>query len=99
VDANTAGFNGDLALENADWEAAATALGVCTLPEPVANGDWTECFFNAAGIAAIHTNGRTQVRIHFTTGDNDDLAADYMGFYSGNSASDTDKPELIVTYQ
>jgi len=99
VDANTAGFNGDLALENADWEAAATALGVCTLPEPVANGDWTECFFNAAGIAAIHTNGRTQVRIHFTTGDNDDLAADYMGFYSGNSASDTDRPELIVTYQ
>ena len=93
VDVNTAGFSGNLALENSDWEATATATNVCTLPEPLANGDWTECFFNAAGILAIHKNGRTQVRVHFTTGDNDDAGADYMGFYSGNSANDADKPE------
>lgn len=99
VDVNTAGFSGDLALETTDWEASATATNVCTLPEPLANGDWTECLFNAAGIQAIHKNGRTQVRVHFTTGDNDDAGADYMGFFGGNSANDGDKPELIVTYQ
>lgn len=99
VDVNTAGFNGNLALEAADWQAVATATNVCTLPEPLANGDWTECSFNAAGLLAIHKGGRTQVRIHFTTGDNDDGGSDYMGFYSGDAAVSTDRPELIVTYQ
>ena len=98
VDVNTAGFSGNFALEAADWQASATATNVCTLPEPAAAGDWTECIFNAAGLNAIHKGGRTQVRIHFTTGDNDDGGTDYMGFYSGEAA-DADRPELIVTYQ
>ena len=98
VDVNTAGFSGNLALEAADWQASATATNVCTLPEPVNNFDWTECFFNAAGLAAINRNGRTQVRIHFTTGDNDDGGSDYMGFWAGDSPDPDDWPELVVTY-
>ncbi len=98
VDVNTAGFSGNLALEAADWQASATATNVCTLPEPTANGDWTECLFNAAGLAAIHRGGRTQVRIHFTTGDNDDAGNDHMGFHGGDATNDADRPELVVTY-
>jgi hypothetical protein len=98
VDVNTAGFSGDLALEAADWQASATATNVCTLPEPAAAGDWTECTFNAAGILAVNKGGRTQVRIHFTTGDNDDGGSDYMGFYGGDSTVDDNRPELVVTY-
>jgi hypothetical protein len=97
VDVNTAGFSGDLALEAADWQASASATNVCTLPEPAVGG-WAECLFNAAGLTAINRGGRTQVRIHFTTGDNDDAGSDYMGFHSGETATDADRPELIVTY-
>jgi hypothetical protein len=33
-----------------------------------------------------------------TTDDNDDLGSDYMGFYSGESASGN-RPELVIVYQ
>src|SRR6185295_12172353 len=72
VDVQTAGLNGNTALENADWQASATATSVCTMSVAAANGDWSECSFDASGIAAVHRGGKTQVRIHFTTGDNDD---------------------------
>ncbi|HXU45105.1 MAG TPA: DNRLRE domain-containing protein [Thermoanaerobaculia bacterium] len=97
ADVQTAGFNGNTALENADWEASAAATAVCTLSVAASNGDWSECSFNAAGIAAIHKGGKTQVRIHFTTGDNDDSGNDYVGFYSGEAGS-ADRPQLVIAY-
>lgn len=99
VDVRNGGFNGNVALELADFQAAATATAVCTLPNAAANGDFTECTFNAAGIAAINKTGKTQVRIAFTLDDNDNNRDDYVGFYSGNDATAANHPQLVVTYQ
>lgn len=99
VDVHNGGFNGNVAFEIADFQAAATATAVCTLPNAAANGDFTECTFNAAGIAAINKTGKTQVRVAFTLDDNDDNGDDYVGFYSGNNATAANHPQLVVTYQ
>jgi hypothetical protein len=97
VDVQTAGLNGNTALENGDWQASATATSVCTMSVAAADGDWSECAFDASGLAAINRGGKTQFRIHFTTGDNDDGGSDYVGFYSGEATS-TDRPQLVISY-
>ncbi|HEX3127669.1 MAG TPA: DNRLRE domain-containing protein [Thermoanaerobaculia bacterium] len=99
ADIRTGGFNGNVALENADFQAAATATAVCTLSNAPANLDWSECTLNAAGRAAVNKTGKTQVRIQFTLDDNDDNGDDYMGYYSGNNGTATNHPQLVVTYQ
>jgi hypothetical protein len=99
ADVRNGGFNGNVALEAADFQAAATATAVCTLSNAAANGDWSECTFNAAGLAAINKAGKTQVRIAFTLDDNNDRGDDYMGYYSANNATAANHPQLVVTYQ
>ncbi len=98
ADVRTEGWSGDPRLESADWQAGATATAVCTLSTAAANGDWAECSWNAAGIAAISKVGKTQVRIRFTVGDNDDRGADYVGFFSGDASNADDRPQLVISY-
>ncbi len=99
ADVRTEGWNGDPALENADWQAGASASAVCTLSVAAAAGDWSECTWNAAGIAAIGKLGTTQVRLRFTLGDNDDRGDDYVGFFSGDASNAADRPQLVISYR
>ena len=98
ADVQTGGFNGNTALEAADFQALATAVGVATLTDAPSDGSVSEGVFNAAGLAAINENGTTQVRIYFTLDDNDDGGNDYMGYYSGDHNNSSNHPELEVTY-
>lgn len=99
ADVRTGGFNNNVALELADFQAAATATAVCTLSVAAANNDWSECTFNLAGRSAVNKTGKTQVRIQFSLDDDDDNRTDYVGFYSGNNATAANHPQLVVTYQ
>jgi hypothetical protein len=45
----------------------------------------------------VNRIGHTQFRLLFNTGDNDDLANDYLVFHTGN-ATLASKPQLIVSY-
>ena len=99
VDVQTGGFSGSTALQNSDFEAAATAVQSATLSSPAANGDWSEGSLDAAGRSAIDTTGTTQMRIYFDLDDNDDGGNDYMGYYSANNSSSSNHPQLVVVYQ
>jgi len=99
ADVRNGGFNNNVALETADFQAAATATAVCTLSNAAANNDWSECTFNAAGLLAINKAGKTQVRVAFTLDDNNDRGDDYIGYYSANNATAANHPQLVVTYQ
>jgi subtilisin family serine protease len=99
ADIVTGGFGGSTAFAFADWQAAATATSVATLSNPAANGSASTGNLSAAGLAAINKTGTTQLRITFTLDDNDDLGYDYIGFYPGENATASNKPQLIVTYQ
>ena len=92
-------FGGATGLAAGDFQAAAGASAVCTLSNAATNGSWSECTFNAAGLAAINKSGRTQVRVAFASDDNDDRGNDYLGYYSGDNATAANRPQLVVTYQ
>ncbi len=98
VDISTGGFGGSAAFAITDWEAAATATGVATMSNPTANGSASTGTLNAAGLAAISKTGTTQLRLAFTLDDNNNLAYDYIGFFSGENATASNRPQLTVTY-
>jgi endo-1,4-beta-xylanase len=99
VDIRTGGFGNDTALQISDFEAPASASAVATLSNPTANGSVSQGALGAAGRGAINKTGRTQLRIAFTTGDNDDMGADTIGFYPGDNGTASARPELVVTYR
>jgi serine protease AprX len=98
VDIVTGGYGGSTAFATTDWQAAATASGVATMSNPASNGAASTGTLSAAGIAAINKTGSTQLRLFFTLDDNDDLGYDYIGFYAGENATQTNRPSLTVTY-
>ena len=98
VDVKNGSF-GAAALENADFQAAATAVQASSLSNPAANGSWSTGNLNAAGIAAVNKTGKTQLRVYFSLDDNDDTGNDYLGFYSGENSTAANRPQLVVTYQ
>ena len=98
ADIHSSGFGGSTALAAGDFQAAATATGVATMTNPTVNGALSEGALNAAGLAAINKTGTTQFRVYFTLDDNDDTSNDYLGFYSGENGTATNRPVLEVTY-
>jgi hypothetical protein len=48
--------------------------------------------------AALFAALPAQFRLRFATDDNNDNAADYMKFYSGNYGTTTLRPTLIIEY-
>lgn len=100
VDIQTGGLNGNTALEAADFQAAATATNVVAagMSNPAVNGAQSTGALGAAGLVAVSKTGRTQFRVYFATGDNDDSNDDYVGFYSGE-ATQANRPVLEIVYQ
>jgi hypothetical protein len=58
---------------------------------------WYRATLNSAVYPLINPAGDTEFRLRFTKHDNDDTAADYLAFYTGNS-TEANRPDLIITY-
>jgi len=87
-------FGTSVVLESIDFQATQSAqLGFSSTP--VAN--WYSAISGGSVSPYINRTGTTQFRLRFTLDDNDDLAADYVKFYSGN-ASLIYRPQLIIEY-
>jgi hypothetical protein len=99
ADISNGGFGGSTAFAFSDWEAAATANSVVTLSSPASNGSASSGNLSATGLSAISKTGTTQLRVYCTLGDDDDLVFDYIGFYPGETTTQANRPQLIVTYQ
>jgi hypothetical protein len=98
ADVVTGAFSGSTTLQTGDFQAAATATAVATMSNPTANGQLSEGLLNASGLAAVNKTGTTQFRVYFTLDDNDDTGNDYLGFYSGENGTASNRPVLEVTY-
>ena len=97
VDMRKPYFGGAAGLVIGDFQAAAGKSSVATFnATPTSN--WYRALLNATGRAYVNKTGTTQFRLRFATGDNDDLAADYMKFYSGDTTTASARPTLIVEY-
>jgi hypothetical protein len=91
------GTYGKIDLNPEDFSATGGAVDVVVggIPDPGVDDTWSDGFLDAAGLARIKQAGNTQLRLYFPIDDNDNGAADYIVWYSGESA---DRPTLTVTY-
>ncbi len=96
VDVRTGSFGGSAALANGDFKAAASGLNVGKFAKTAVSG-WYRATLKSAVFPLVNRTGATQFRLRFTVDDNDDGAADYLAFYTGDSTT-ANRPDLIITY-
>ncbi len=82
-------------LAKTDYEEAPDATWVATFG-PIPFDNWYDAYLSDTAFQYINRTGTTQFRLQFLNGDDHDSIADYIAFFSGNSA--TDQPQLIITY-
>ena len=85
-------------VQDSDWQEPTSAVAVASfLEDPGKEQPMISTVFNADGLSNINVNGRTQIRVYFTTSTNGDNSSDFVGFYSGESESPK-RPKLAVRY-
>lgn len=92
------GTYGSAALEASDFQALAGAAGVVS----ILNQGGTGVVFSAdltGGLGQVNKGGRTQVRLRFSTPDNDDNLNNIAVFFSSNNSSAVTHPRLIITFE
>ncbi len=97
VDIRKPFFGTRYGLEIRDFQAAASKNAVAIFGATPVNY-WYSAYLNATGRAYVNKTGVTQFRLRFGLDDNNDNAADYMRFYSGNYAALAVRPTLIIEY-
>jgi hypothetical protein len=100
VDIRKGTFGTQPALQLIDFQAVANQKAGPF--RPVLLGGWYTISLNSKTFASINkraTNGGlTQFRLRFKWDDNNDTVANLLSIASGNNASPTDKPVLIIGY-
>ncbi len=97
VDIRTGAFGGNGALQTLDFQVTASKAAAGTIPNAPVNG-WYSKVWNANIFSYINKTGVTQFRLRFQKDDNDDLGADYLAFLSGNAATISARPTLVIEY-
>jgi len=96
VDINSGPF-GVSALQETDFQAAASMNWAGTiLNAPVDN--WFSADLEKTALQYINATGSTQFRLKFQVDDNDDLGADTIKFYSGDTTILDYRPVLQIEY-
>jgi hypothetical protein len=96
VDIRKGAFSNASSLQLTDFQASAHQLAVGLIPNTPQAG-WYSARLNSAAYRYIHRTGITQFRLHFQKDDDNDGAADFLRFYSGNSKA-ADRPVLVIEY-
>lgn len=96
VDIRSGWFGSSASLVKTDFNAKASAAKVGTFGKTPSAGWYTVTLSNA-GKSNLNKAGLTQFRLAFSKDDNNNFAADFMKFFSGNAA-EADKPVLTVNY-
>ncbi len=87
---------GTAALQITDFQAVAGKSNIAVFgATPVSN--WYSAVLNNIGKVYVNRIGTTQFRLRFTIDDNNDNAADYIKFFSGNAGA-AYRPRLVIEY-
>lgn len=97
VDIKKPFFGSSPNLQEGDFQAAADKPGVASFGTTPVN-NWYTAWIGKTGHPFINLTGMTQLRLRFGMGDNDDGGADFMRFFSGDYATVTFRPTLIIKY-
>ena len=96
IDMRRGTFGGGAALTSGDFQAAAHRTNAGAIPNSPSSGWYTKSL-SGANFGYINVKGKSQLRLYFATGDNNNDADDYFEFYSGDAATSS-KPKVIITY-
>jgi M6 family metalloprotease-like protein len=97
VDIRRGGFGSAAGLQLSDFDAAASKEGAGTFVETPTDG-WYRVNLSSASFTFVNRAGITQFRLYFSKDDNDDQSADTMEFFSGNTPTAANRPQLIIKY-
>lgn len=90
-------FNSSSSLQLNDFKAGASLNAVLSYINNAVD-NWYSNSFASANFQYVNLAGVTQFRLRFATDDNNDLGADFLKIYSGNTATAADRPQLIIEY-
>ncbi|HTP00348.1 MAG TPA: hypothetical protein VMJ64_03170, partial [Anaerolineales bacterium] len=96
VDIRKPYFGTTAALQLPDFNTEPSAAAVGTFGKSPSAG-WYSAALNAAGLTNINKTGSTQLRLYFSLDDNNNHAADYKQFFSGNAIA-ANRPVLSIVY-
>lgn len=96
ADIRKGAFSSNLNLQAGDFQATANKLSVATFNKIPVNR-WYNAVMKSADFPRINLSGAAQFRLRFNQDDNDNQAANYRDFYSGN-ANLGNRPSFWLTY-
>ena len=96
VDVKSGGFGTKSALQTADFNTKASLTNVASIKNTSVGG-WYSVTLPSTSYNVINKSGVTQFRLYFAKDDNNNGAADYLRFYSGNATA-TSQPQLVIKY-
>ena len=97
VDIRKPYFGTALGLAASDFQALASKGSVGTFGSTPSAG-WYSVTLSSTARPYINKTGTTQFRLRFKLDDDNDNLADYMKFFSGNYATISSRPILIIQY-
>lgn len=97
VDIQSGGISGVEGLQSGDFQAVASKANAGVMRKP-ASGAVHISTLKATARAFVNRTGHTQLRLRFQTGDNDNATADQLRFASGEHATSSLRPQLVVKY-
>ncbi len=103
IDVRNGWFGTKGALQAGDWKAAAHTAPAGLGPyKPVPVGALYTINLDPAALPYVNllgtNSGLTQLRLRFKLDDNNNTTANFISFYSGNHATASYRPTLIITY-
>jgi hypothetical protein len=97
VDMKTGFYHEIRALEKYDFQAVGSRGNVGRFIK-TPSGGWYRAPLRARNYGLVNVTGITQFRLRFEIVDDDDGAADFLSFYTGDTGIPANRPELVVTY-
>jgi hypothetical protein len=99
VDVVSGSFNGNSALETADWQAAPGKTAASKFAYPAySDGMTINSRLESPDLGVINRLGRTQFRIRYEIDDDNDNTADYSSYATSNHGTAASRPKLTVKY-
>lgn len=98
IDIVKGAFGGNNALQAADFQAAPGKLGVGLFKNLPDVNNWFTSVLAKTAYPFINAAGVTQFRLRFQKDDNNDNGADFLRFFSADTANMGDYPTLEVKY-
>ena len=84
-------------LQVSDFQSPAHKDAVGMIENNPFNG-WYWAWLDSSAFEYISRSGITQIRLRFQIDDDDDMADDYLKFYSGDYDGMADRPRLVIEY-